>query len=47
MAVAPRDGEDVMTLQKQADVAMYRAKQVGKNNVPEPTPVAPSLVPDS
>ncbi|MBZ9752106.1 EAL domain-containing protein [Deinococcus sp. HMF7604] len=33
VAVAPRDGQDVGTLQKHADLAMYRAKQGGKNGV--------------
>ena len=33
VAVAPADGTDVMTLQKHADVAMYRAKHEGKNGV--------------
>ncbi|PTA68123.1 EAL domain-containing protein [Deinococcus arcticus] len=33
VAVSPQDGHDVTTLQKHADVAMYRAKQEGKNDV--------------
>ncbi|WP_244940409.1 EAL domain-containing protein [Deinococcus ficus] len=33
VAVAPADGLDVTTLQKHADIAMYRAKQGGKNGV--------------
>jgi diguanylate cyclase (GGDEF)-like protein len=33
VAVAPQDGHDVTTLQKHADIAMYRAKQGGKNGV--------------
>ncbi|ADV68829.1 EAL domain-containing protein [Deinococcus maricopensis] len=33
VALAPRDGLDVTTLQKHADIAMYRAKQSGKNGV--------------
>ncbi|HEY9645876.1 MAG TPA: EAL domain-containing protein [Chroococcidiopsis sp.] len=32
IALAPYDGEDVETLLKHADAAMYRAKQQGKNN---------------
>ena len=33
VAVAPHDGADVTTLQKHADIAMYRAKHDGKNGV--------------
>ena len=32
-AVAPRDGRDVTALQKHTDIAMYRAKQAGRNSV--------------
>ncbi len=31
IAVFPNDGEDVQTLQKNADIALYRAKEAGKN----------------
>ncbi|MFD1731556.1 diguanylate cyclase domain-containing protein [Deinococcus malanensis] len=33
VAVAPQDGTDITTMQKHADVAMYRAKHDGKNAV--------------
>lgn len=33
VALAPQDGTDVTTLQKHADIAMYRAKHEGKNGV--------------
>ncbi|ACO47211.2 EAL domain-containing protein [Deinococcus deserti] len=33
VAVAPQDGMDITTMQKHADVAMYRAKHDGKNAV--------------
>lgn len=32
VTIAPDDGSDAMTLVKNADVAMYRAKNLGKNN---------------
>ncbi|WP_051308385.1 EAL domain-containing protein [Deinococcus ficus] len=33
VAVAPQDGRDVTALQKHTDIAMYRAKQSGRNRV--------------
>jgi EAL domain-containing protein (putative c-di-GMP-specific phosphodiesterase class I) len=38
IALAPYDGEDVETLLKNADAAMYRAKQQGRNNYQLYTP---------
>lgn len=32
IAIAPRDGEDIDTLLKNADIAMYKVKSSGKNN---------------
>lgn len=32
ISLAPADGEDARSLLKQADVAMYRAKELGRNN---------------
>ncbi|QAU35995.1 EAL domain-containing protein [Janthinobacterium sp. 17J80-10] len=38
MAVYPTDGEDAETLMRHADVAMYRAKETGRNNYQFYTP---------
>jgi diguanylate cyclase (GGDEF)-like protein/PAS domain S-box-containing protein len=38
MAVYPTDGEDAETLMKHADIAMYRAKETGRNNYQFYTP---------
>lgn len=38
MAVYPSDGEDADTLMKHADIAMYRAKETGRNNYQFYTP---------
>ena len=38
IAVAPRDGADPATLLKNADAAMYRAKEAGRNNAQMYTP---------
>jgi len=38
IAFYPRDGQDSYTLLKHADIAMYRAKESGKNNVQIATP---------
>jgi diguanylate cyclase (GGDEF)-like protein len=32
VSIYPRDGKDVITLLKNADIAMYKAKNLGKNN---------------
>ena len=32
IAIYPKDGEDVKTLLKNADIAMYKSKELGKNN---------------
>jgi diguanylate cyclase (GGDEF)-like protein len=44
VAVYPNDGADAATLMDHADIAMYRAKQLGKNNVQlyavEPAPAS-------
>lgn len=38
VSVFPRDGADIETLLKNADLAMYRAKETGKNNIQFFTP---------
>jgi diguanylate cyclase (GGDEF)-like protein len=38
IALYPDDGEDAETLMKKADVAMYRAKEEGRNNYQFYTP---------
>lgn len=32
ISIFPRDGEDMQTLMKHADIAMYKAKEMGRNN---------------
>jgi GGDEF domain-containing protein len=38
VAIYPRDGGDVSTLIRMADVAMYRSKELGRNTVQFYTP---------
>gem|GEM_PF-5846517 len=40
IAVAPHDGDDIETLVKNADSAMYRAKELGRNGFQFHTPLA-------
>ncbi|HEY3054746.1 MAG TPA: EAL domain-containing protein [Thermoanaerobaculia bacterium] len=40
IAIAPHDGENIEALVKNADGAMYRAKEVGRNNYQFHTPLA-------
>jgi diguanylate cyclase (GGDEF)-like protein/PAS domain S-box-containing protein len=40
IAVAPHDGDDIETLVKNADSAMYRAKELGRNTFQFHTPLA-------